>query len=254
MQQDLLIGYRGASGGFLLLHLLLLSQQYHVSFPHNETVQDVVEHQWNISNPAQWKNHEIWPSNLDTANYKTFKPKIFFLCGPTVEEYSQGQAHNVLHCYNNIKDPAWPEINSLEQYHGLPDYIRQECEELHQLDRVINWHHGMINAKKIWLYTDIHAQNELAFYKKAYLYQGKPLAPKKSLEGELFENCLIDRHGVECAVLSDCSIYLQDLVKNPNLLVQAGLISEINQSQLNLLKKWKSLHPSQLLIDIGIMP
>ena len=36
--------------------------------------------------------------------------------------------------YNNVKDPAWPDIQSIEDYNALPAHIRQECEQVHKLE------------------------------------------------------------------------------------------------------------------------
>ena len=31
--------------------------------------------------------------------------------------------------YNDVKDVSWPEVNTLEDWHGLPDWIKRECDE-----------------------------------------------------------------------------------------------------------------------------
>lgn len=36
--------------------------------------------------------------------------------------------------YNKIKDRAWPEVNSLSEYHALPSNIKKEIEEIHQVN------------------------------------------------------------------------------------------------------------------------
>lgn len=36
--------------------------------------------------------------------------------------------------YNNVKDESWPEINSIKDYNALPAHIRQECEQVHNLE------------------------------------------------------------------------------------------------------------------------
>jgi hypothetical protein len=35
--------------------------------------------------------------------------------------------------YEKISDPAWPKINSIEDYHNLPIQIQEECENIHGL-------------------------------------------------------------------------------------------------------------------------
>jgi len=36
--------------------------------------------------------------------------------------------------YNNIRDPSWPDVNSLEDYYKLPDHIRHEIETVFKLN------------------------------------------------------------------------------------------------------------------------
>lgn len=35
--------------------------------------------------------------------------------------------------YNNVKDPSWPEVETLDDFQKLPNYIKQECLEVHNL-------------------------------------------------------------------------------------------------------------------------
>lgn len=36
--------------------------------------------------------------------------------------------------YNNVRDESWPDINSIADYIALPAHIRQECEQVHNLE------------------------------------------------------------------------------------------------------------------------
>lgn len=36
--------------------------------------------------------------------------------------------------YNNVKDDSWPDIKSISDYNALPVHIRQECEQVHNLE------------------------------------------------------------------------------------------------------------------------
>jgi hypothetical protein len=78
---DIIISYSGGSGGFLLLHFLLLTGQYHCSFDEEN---DFIS-QWKISDPSEWKTNEIWPNNDKTVASATTKSKIYFICNPTDE-------------------------------------------------------------------------------------------------------------------------------------------------------------------------
>ena len=36
-------------------------------------------------------------------------------------------------CYNNVKDPSWPECNTYDDFANLPRHIQQECVEIHKI-------------------------------------------------------------------------------------------------------------------------
>lgn len=40
---------------------------------------------------------------------------------------------NLCDSYNAVKDPGWPQVCSLADYHALPAHIKQECEQQHHL-------------------------------------------------------------------------------------------------------------------------
>lgn len=51
-------------------------------------------------------------------------------------ELSGGRWHglsNWIESYNNIKDPSWPDIKTIQEWNNLPSWIKQEC-----LDKKIN--------------------------------------------------------------------------------------------------------------------
>jgi len=41
-------------------------------------------------------------------------------------------------CYNDIKDPSWPHVASYSDYCKLPQWIRNECEQLHNISNQFN--------------------------------------------------------------------------------------------------------------------
>jgi len=36
--------------------------------------------------------------------------------------------------YNNIRDPSWPDVNSLQEFEQLPKHILKECKDVHKLE------------------------------------------------------------------------------------------------------------------------
>ena len=79
---DLKLYYSGGSGGFLLLHLLLLSGRYYTAFDVDDSINSIVDKQWNISDHSRWKTFEIWPNNLATWSADTSLDRLYFVCNP----------------------------------------------------------------------------------------------------------------------------------------------------------------------------
>lgn len=42
--------------------------------------------------------------------------------------------NQVANSYNSVKDVTWPNITSIEEYHQLPDWIKDECRDMHNLE------------------------------------------------------------------------------------------------------------------------
>ena len=241
-----------------MLHLIILSGQYHMRFLGNKDLNQVIDCQWNIKDHNQWKHNEIWPCEVSTMMTDSGnRPRAWFACNPDTDKHDwllnkflETFLPIFLTNYSDIKDPSWPDIYSLDDFDNLPEEIRQECMETFGL--YIPKHLSQLKtSKKIWVYTDAQAQNELSFYKKAYIYTNYQ-GPKKTISCVEFQNRMVDCLAVAGCQASDCVLYLQDVVNNPATLVTAGLINSVNPKQLELIQHWKSLHPRQMLLDIGI--
>lgn len=251
MDNDIYLGYRGGSGGFILLHLLLCSGDFYVNFGNERSFDDVIDSQWQISTPSAWKNTEVWPDNEKTIWAPNILPRIYFFCNPTADAYFKQSQHKILTAYQRVKDLSWPEIQDFEAYKNLPFHIREECEIQHKLAPLIRYY---ARPKKfVWIYTDIHSQNELAFYKKCYWYYGKSTMPKiESHAFASYRNQQVDMSALPFLEQCDTVLRLQDIILDPEILVHKGLIKSVNQQQEKLISKWLSLHPPGLLKKIGI--
>lgn len=257
------LGYRGGSGGFVFLHFLMLSDQYYASFENNFSINFIVDYQWDIHTPADWKKTEIWPNNVCTFHSDTPLKKILYHCNPTQQEffnYPQRQFidHFVV-AYNNIKDSTWPSINSIDDFNYLPADVKQEVIETLRpyCQQVINYFFNLPAESDtfIWLYTDVDTRNELAWYKKAAFYRDNPFKEKitnLSKHATLWKETLVDSSAVYFLENSDIQIKLQHWANEPDILVDHQLIDKVNQKQYNLLNHWKKLHPPELLQKIGI--
>ena len=42
--------------------------------------------------------------------------------------------HQIQTSYNNVREPTWPDVTSLQEFEQLPDHIRKECKDVHKLE------------------------------------------------------------------------------------------------------------------------
>ena len=157
MKQHINLFYFGASGGFLCLHLLLLTNQYNCIFKGpTQNFDDVFSKQWDISEIGEWKNSETWPDNYRTLR-SNFDNKIFFHCCD-VKNFGKFQGRKVVvytdsstqwqmaksknaywfntantdfdlefsNVYNVVKGDSWPACNQMANFANLPAHIKQE--------------------------------------------------------------------------------------------------------------------------------
>ena len=63
-------------------------------------------------------------NKLNNPNYKWVLDKL-------IDGFFKNQIQT---SYNNVRDPEWPDVNSLSEFAQLPDHIRKECTEVHCLE------------------------------------------------------------------------------------------------------------------------
>lgn len=247
--------YSGGSGGFLLLHLLLLSNKFYAAFDRDISLNQIIQEHWNIKSPEQWKSTEIWPNTQATLDAQVEVNKIYFQCNPfdnmldigdvkckKIVIYTDYRSQQLLSHYKkanwwytldlkyytfktflktwqthytNVKDPSWPKCLSIRHLHRLPEIIQKE------------------------ILADPHIEYFLNFK-----YQ-EPSA--------LFNNDLVHDLIVPYLESADVVVKLQDLVNSDGKILETLFdIPKINNKQSELLKKWKQLHNNTLLSAIGI--
>lgn len=101
-ETDIKLCYFGGSGGFISLHLLLLSGKFICDFDINLNLDEIISHQWSIDDAALWKSHETWPQNEKTKTLQTALRKIYFFCNPTDRELEKFQGITIL-VYTDIE-------------------------------------------------------------------------------------------------------------------------------------------------------
>jgi hypothetical protein len=220
--KDLTLCYNGGAGGFLLLHLIVLSGEYYYGIPYFDKFkdptydlwrrwfEDLLKHQWKQRIMNTWKSGEIWADNTVTDKISIpNKNKIYFWCGP---ERAPGQVD-----------------------YGRPD------------------------RKYIYMYTDAKTQTRLILLKRASFFSKGVQERngirdfinvyKEMLHHSKFHNDTLLLREVHSHVTSDkydVLVNLKELVSNPEkiLLEITGL--PMNNEQCKLLDHWKKLHGKRI--------
>jgi len=161
---DINLSYQGGSGGFFVLHLLLLAGHHKCKFlkKNDQEFSKIFHHQWNILDQINWKKQEIWPDNNGTLT-SNFSNKIYFLCNPELADVasfpgkrimvytdietqftlaitkkahwfwdrsiSSYQREQFVVLYYKIKANDWPDVTTTEDFYTLPKHIQTECLE-----------------------------------------------------------------------------------------------------------------------------
>ena len=253
--KDLTLSYSGGSGGFLLLHLLLLSEKYYSSFGNN-SLSDILDFQWNINDHKKWKQSEIWPDDNQTYLATSSLRKLYVVVNPDHRfpiNYPSKQlmlytdirsqlelayfkkAHwfvndrtkslNIAlfkralkdwkNHYANIKDQSWPKCLSFRHINRLPIEIQQELLKSEYTQKIIN--------QEVFLV-------------------------------ESFKDDLVYSSILPCLNSADVVVKLQDVINSNGKILEDLLeIPAMNIKQHNLIDRWKKLHPSELLEKIGII-
>jgi hypothetical protein len=255
MSSDLILSYSGGSGGYLLLHFLLLTKKYYCSFDQDN---DLIS-QWQITDPSKWKSTEIKPNNINTLSSTTTKSKIYFFCNPTedmllkysgksiviytslanqIEMANYKRAHWFMNKnefginrdfvkswrahYNNIKDASWPACPRLKQFNCLPQYIQKEL---------------LNDTYTKTVYPTQSIKNIL-------------LAEKSTI----VNNTKVYSEIANFIIGADIAIKLEDFVNNyGEKLLKSLELPPINDCQRHLINNWKRLHPKTLLKKINIL-
>lgn len=252
--QSLHLGYVGGSGGFLALHLILLCNHYVNDMSHD--LANIIQQHWNIQDHAQWKKTEIWPNNKITHQL-TADHKIYFHCNPEIDRWTNIQGTKLLlftdlrsqlilakyknawmyittqdptqrdinwhftNFYNNVRDPQWPQCESVHESLELDPKIRAELmghQDYRNFLQAIDFEDWFVLTHRDCLYRDDIVE---------------PGVP-------------------QLAQSSQIVVKLQDIIASRGRALLEPLGLSVLDTHLELLRKWTSLHPPALLTQIGI--
>jgi len=209
LHNDLNIFYSGGSGGFYLLHYLLLFRQHWCALEFTDAsgqslkdqdfdtkLKSIISQQWNIPTTSKWKQNEVWPSNSSTLAESSPRPyKIFFTCmGPGPDQ--------------------WPDFP----------------------------------GKRILIYTDIRSQLLLTRAKHAGWWRNSNTLNTAQVKKFMRQAFTANDHKIYHRLqpyfdAADQAIYLQDLVTDPETTLGVAVTEQHKQ----FTQHWKNCHPQALL-------
>lgn len=253
--------YSGGSGGFLLLHLLLLSDKFYAAFDRDLLLDQLIQEHWDIPSPDQWKSTEIWPDNQLTLDSQVHVDKIYFQCNPygndrksILEEiphkkiviYTDYHSQDLLAYYKkaywytgrtawNIKYIEFRKFLKTWQthYNNVKDPSWPKCPSIRHIGRLPD-----------------HIQKEILSNPQIeYFLNFTYRDPSRAL----FNNDLVHEPMIPYLESADVVVKLQDLVNSDAKILETLVnIPKINSKQLALLQQWKQLHTDEILTSIGI--
>lgn len=269
---DIKLCYFGGSGGYIVLHLLLLSNQFHCVFvDRHKKLHDIIDQQWRIVDATSWKHTEHPPDNFATRASKSPKSKIYFFCNPTIENisnfdgstvflYTDAESQFELSLYKN----AYIFFN-LKNY----NYVTYYREHL----QLFKSHYSNVKdpawpscygPKKFsrlpqWIQQEVMCDPTVLDYLNFSTYKNFVKNPRVSARYKTFSNNLktlpngerVMQPVFEFFNYADKTIKLQDVINNLSLLSDITHVP-VDQAQIDLRNKWISLHSLNLLKSIGI--
>lgn len=246
--------YSGGSGGYLLLHLLLLSRKYIAAFNENNNIDDIIKSQWQIPILHEWKTKETVPNNHLTHSMCTDLKKVYFFCNPEegVEDRWIGDSNSINVCiYTDYQSQEKLAYYKKAKWYN-PD-MGSQFAQYAQLLREWRQHYTNIKARTWPKCTSFRHINQLPLPIQSEIlanpYTTKFVEYTKLKE---FNNCTVYGPIFRFLENAEVTIKLQDLINsNGEELLKIGLTS-VTPPQLELISTWKKLHPSWLLRDIGI--
>lgn len=148
--------------------------------------------------------------------------------------------------YTNIKDPAWPDCNSLEQYEALSDLIKEEILSLHKVnindfniyDEPVNDFEVFEDENQIrigWARWDTFQNAAVKFDFESQTMTLHDSDPEKAIA-----IC----HGGDCAHIKDGKFYKCQVMSNLPELIKQNFPLALSQEDKDLIMSYQPAEPS----------
>ena len=258
--KDLQLCYSGGSGGFLLLHLLLLSGKFYTAFDVNKSINGIINKKWSVTDHLKWKKSETWPNNLATLSATTSLDRLYFICNPeNTDSASFFPAKNLI-LYTDINSQI--ELSYYKKaYWFLND--RSSSLKIAVFKKLIQeWNTHYCNLKDPSWPSHVSPRHMDRLPKKIQqeLLDSEHTHQllKKFADGCVASVGNYKKDLVNSSILpflqnADVVVKLQDLVNSNGTVLENLLgIPPINEQQRDLISRWKKLHPPDLLEKIAI--
>lgn len=209
-------------------------------------------------------DHEFDNNKLEINTYNKLNNKHHrWVLDNIIESFFTNQIKN---SYDNVKDPSWPDVNTVSEFQSLPGEIRDECINVHQLklfelnEEYPDCHrdilreffqigfeyplnHGFMTQQKRLLYgnnTKVYNFPFSAFYTPEFLDQIEEIAlwagfryTKKNQVKELHEEFLLRQPYKDSKII--CDNYVKQLIDRPDILPPE--VNLIEESYINAMLK-----------------
>lgn len=245
--QDTTLVYSGGSGGFLMLHLMMLSG-WNARFFKDFTMDELLQQQWNIKEIHAWKKSEIWPVNDKTIQAPN--PRLFFMCEPVYYDIKK-YTNNYVVIYTDIQSQlalcrAKKALWFVNPKDNIEEIEYQRLKQSHyESVRDPSWPVSVDDASAVHL-AEMHQDEYWQKLESAGSWDGFLVTQSPWYQGRQVLNDIVP--WLENA---QHSILLQDLVNNPReQFAKLGAVYTDRHQQL--IDHWRSLHPPELLQRIGI--
>lgn len=272
MNKDIHVLYSGGSGGHICAHLILESGRHfcrYTEFSMPESAADfrqqfdkIKQQQWNIQDPAHWKDNEFRPANKDTADSTLNNMhRLWLTCNPELTIESCPNTANIIvytdfdtqlsmnifkHCfyfyqiddinkycyeqgntvwtknYYKVKDGSWPDLE-LCNIDLLPTAILDELQNLHQgFEPFVEW---KLTRDNRTLFQQLLISSQ--YVKHA-------------------NNMLLNSTIADLLPRVDHAVRLQDIVRSRGKCLLDTLGLPWHGGHTDLINHWLSLHPKEL--------
>jgi hypothetical protein len=275
LDQNLAIFYSGGSGGFLFFYYMLLFKQHVVGYDVEvlEKFKDQISELKILQKKDVYKDCYQNIAGPDWPSYEDFKSDNFFVSDSIKQEIESLKNQfvsyrNVSACNSNYDllldnidkliqaqfrgtHKKWTQFNIIPNNNITQSLKSQKYKHklyFYRSSNVDDW--KAYKGKKIVFYTDFKTQLRMSIYKKAKWFDDDSIGQRDILVSDI-KNVInnvelingINKEVYDLIPLADYTVTLQQLINNPREIFQEN----INDKQIDLIKKWQQLHPDLLL-------